>query len=424
MATAPADRDPPGDGCRISPGPVVAAPARVAGLPRRQEASREIAIRHGPRLLLWRAATARRRRLSLGWLSFGFMVALPMIAAATYYFFVAADQYVAELRFALRSAEPMPVQFAGMLPTDVAPSPVAADSYIIVEYILSRAVVDDLGRTIELRKTFSTRRADWPARLHLPVSVEELVEYWKGQVDAFFDAANGTIVVRARAFTPEDALRLSQGILAASERLVNRLSARARQSALSDAKAEVERAELRLSAALGRLREFRDREGLIDPNKAADSSRALADRVRDALVRANTELSTLKQYMRNDAPPVKLLEARIAALEDQRRSVENEITATTKTHAQALSRIMGRYEELDSERHFAESAYQHALQALDRSRLNADRQQVYIADFVPPRLPEDALYPRRVRALAIVFLVSFALWAIGSLTVRSIRDHL
>jgi capsular polysaccharide transport system permease protein len=47
-----------------------------------------------------------------------------------------------------------------------------------------------------------------------------LVEYWKGQVDAFFDATNGTIVVRARAFTAPDALVLAQGILASSERLV------------------------------------------------------------------------------------------------------------------------------------------------------------------------------------------------------------
>jgi capsular polysaccharide transport system permease protein len=85
---------------------------------------------------------------------------------------------------------------------------------------------------------------------------------------------------------------------------------------------------------------------------------------------------------------------------------------------------MGSYEELESERRFAENAYQHALEGLDRARSNADRQQIYIADFVQPSLPEEALYPRRLRALGVVFLIAFTVWAIGGLTIRSVRDHL
>jgi capsular polysaccharide transport system permease protein len=85
---------------------------------------------------------------------------------------------------------------------------------------------------------------------------------------------------------------------------------------------------------------------------------------------------------------------------------------------------MGSYDELESERHFAEAAYQHALEALDRARINADRQQIYVADFVPPSLPEKSLYPRRWRSLGLVFGAALILWGIGNLTVRSVRDHL
>jgi capsular polysaccharide transport system permease protein len=79
---------------------------------------------------------------------------------------------------------------------------------------------------------------------------------------------------------------------------------------------------------------------------------------------------------------------------------------------------------LESERKFAEAAYQHGLQSLDQTRANADRQQVFIASFIPPSLPEEALYPRRWRWLGTVALLAFALWGIGGLTVQSIRDHL
>jgi len=365
-----------------------------------------------------------RRRSWLGWFSFIIFVAVPAVTAAVYYFFVAADQYVAEFRFALRSAEPErhdPVLF---FQESIAPSVMGLDSFVVVQYLASRAIIDDLSTTLDLREMFSRSEADWPVRLDLPVSIEELVRYWKRQVDAFFDATNGTIVVRARAFTPQDALKLAEGILASSERLVNELSARARRDALRNADEEVGRAEKRLKSALTRLREFRDKEGIIDPRKTADATVALAGRVRDELVRAGTELSTLKHYMRDDAPSIKMLEARVQSLEAQRRAVESEVTDTEKTRSEALSRVMGSYEQLESERAFAENTYQHALQALDRSRINADRQQVYLATFVQPTLPEEALYPRRLQSFAVASGVAFVVWMIGGFILQSIRDHL
>ena len=365
-----------------------------------------------------------RRRRRLGWLSFVIVVLAPAVIAAAYYFFIAADQYVAEFRFALRSAEPERRDPGLFLQEAIAPSPIGVDSYVVVQYLASRAILDDLSATIDLRQMFAGSDADWPARLDLPVSIEELVRYWKRQVDAFFDATNGTIVVKARAFTPEDALTLAQGILACSERLVNDLSARARRDALRNAEEEVGRAEKRLKAALGRLREFRDKEGVIDPRKTADATVALAGRVRDELVRTDTELATLKHYMRDDAPSIKMLEARVQSLEAQRRAVESEVTDTEKTRSAALSRVMGSYEQLESERTFAENTYQHALQALDRSRIDADRQQVYLATFVQPTLPQEALYPRRLQSFAVAAGVAFVAWLIGAFILQSIRDHL
>jgi len=256
------------------------------------------------------------------------------------------------------------------------------------------------------------------------VTVEELVRYWKGQVDAFFDVTNGTIVVRARAFTPDDALKLAQGILSSSERLENDLSARARRDTLRSSEKEVHRAERRLKNALARLSEFRDREGLIDPRKTADATQALAGRIRDDIVRSQTEMATVRHYMRADAPSVKMLEARVQSLQTQLRSVESEVTDTEKSRSEVLSRVMGSYERLESERSFAEKAYQHALEALDRSRLNADRQHVYIAGFVQPSLPEEALYPRRLRMVGMIVFLCCAIWLIGAFIVQTVREHL
>jgi capsular polysaccharide transport system permease protein len=404
-------------------GPTLPASANVTGFPVSAEDRGKVAVFPGPNYSREGAPDQQRRRFRWGLVSFILVVIVPTVLAGVYYFIIAADQYVAEFRFALRTAEPVRSEASSILGNPVL-SPVGVDSYAVVQYIGSRDIIDDVGKTVDLRAMFSRPEADWLARLELPVAIEELVRYWKNQVDGFFDASNGTIVVRARAFARDDALALAQAVLASSERLVNELSARARRDTLQNSEREVHRAERRLKTALARLREFRDREGIIDPRKTADATQALAGRIRDEVVRAETELATIRHYMRPEAPSVKMLEARIQSLQTQLRSVESEVTDTERSRSEVLSRVMGSYERLESERSFAEKAYQHALEALDRARMNADRQQVYIAGFVQPSLPEEALYPRRLRAVGIALFLCCAIWLIGAFIVQTVREHL
>src|SRR5262249_3066714 len=159
---------------------------------------------------------------------------------------------------------------------------------------------------------------------------------------------DGTVTVRVRAFAPSDALRLAQAVVGACETLANRLSMQARQDALRQSESELSSAEARLKATLGKMRALPDREGLIDPTHAVAATDALSTRLRDQLLQANAELATLRSYMRDDAPSVKVLKARIRSLETQRRSLARELT-DTGSHTDALSGVLGSYEELASE---------------------------------------------------------------------------
>lgn len=376
------------------------------------------------------AALPKQPHLTLRALSFVVMVLLPVAIAGIYYATIAVDQYVAEFRMNLRAVDAPRIEPLQLFAGDATRTTAATESQIVVQFIASRAIVDQLDRQLDLRRLFSPQAADWWARLWLPATIEQLVYYWRNQVDPFYDTSTGTIVVRVRAFAPDDALHLAQAVVSASERLINDLSARARHDALASAEGDVATAEIRLKAALAAIREFRDREGLIDPGKAADANAMLATKMRDDLLKTNAELATLRVYMRDDAPAVRVLRARIRSLETQQRGLAHEMTAAAGSPSgqspapPALSQELGSYEPLDAERKFAETAYQHALESLDRARDNADRQHIYVESFVPPGLPESSLYPRRWRAVGTVALIAFAIWAIGALAVQSIRDHL
>lgn len=369
--------------------------------------------------------------LSLRAFSFLAVVVLPVIAAAIYYFAIAANQYVAEFRLSLRTVDAPRIEPLVLFGGEAGRTAAATESQIVTQFIASRAIVDELDPKLDLRRMFAPPGADWWARLWLPATSEQLVHYWQKQVDPFYDTSTGTIVVRVRAFAPGDALRLAQAVVASSEQLINDLSARARHDALGYAEADVASAEARLKTALSTIRDFRDREGMIDPGQAASADTTLVTKLRDDLLKANSELATLSAYMHDDAPAVRVLRARIKSLEAQQRILAHEMTASTPaTPSPAapspppLSRELGSYEALDAERKFAETAYQHALEGLDRARENADRQHIYIESFVPPSLPESSLYPHRWRSLGTVMLIAFAIWAIGGLVLQSIREHI
>jgi capsular polysaccharide transport system permease protein len=242
-----------------------------------------------------------RQLPSLRAFSFIVVVLLPIAITAIYEFAIAADQYVAEFRMTLRTADAPRIEAVALFGGGTAQTSVASESQIVTQFIASRAIVDELDPKLDLRRMFSPSAGDWWARLSLPASIEQLVYHWQDQVDPFYDTTTGTIVVRARAFTPADALALSQAIVGASEELINDLSARARHDALSYAEAEVAASEARLTKALAAIRQFRDREGMIDPAKAADANATLATKLRDDLLRANSQLATLKALVR-EAP--------------------------------------------------------------------------------------------------------------------------
>jgi capsular polysaccharide transport system permease protein len=366
---------------------------------------------------------ARNARWRLARMSFLVLVALPTVVAAIYYFLIAANQYVVEFRFAVRSVEPLRDNAPALLRSSVATAQLGLDSNIVVQYLRSRALVERLDKRFDLEKIFSRKEADWVSRIHPPVPIERLVQYWNGQVDAFFDVSDGTVTVKLRTFRPADALTLARAALLSSERLVNRLSLNARRAAMEQSKREVARAEHGLGEALRRLEKFREAEGLINPQQTADRTLALVAEVKKEILGDEARLAALKSYISASTPSVHMLQTRIAALTSEERALEARLTAAREKSAPALSRLMGGYAELESERRFAETAYRHALAALDRSRAEADRRQIYLATFVPPSLPEEPLYPHRLRAVGTVFVIAFALWAIGGLFFQSVRDH-
>lgn len=366
----------------------------------------------------------KRRFIGLRAVSFFIVFLIPFVCCAIYFSLIASDQYVSELRFGLRSAEPSRADLGGLsLITGLASSnQQGLDSYAVVQYLTSPQLVEEIDKKLAIREQFSDSKIDFLSRLEPNANTERLVDYWKTKIDANYDSLNGTVLVRLRAFSPEASFELAKFVMAKSEELVNELSARARRDSVSFAEGEVGKAEARLAKAQLALRNLRDNQGILDPRKAAEAALLQISKIRDQLIKYNAELRTLRTYLSETSPSVVSLARQVASYEQELQALEASVTKGS-TESNPLSKSLGDFENKEIERSFAERYLASALEGLQRARASADRQQTYLASFVKPTLPSSSVYPRRWSAIALSGIAAMLAWILLLLGVYSVRDH-
>ncbi|EWY38918.1 RkpR, polysaccharide export protein [Skermanella stibiiresistens SB22] len=368
------------------------------------------------------APVANRERRRLAPWSAALCVGLPTLLALIYYGALASDQYVAEARFAVRGSEAAATDMLGVLTGVPGHAASAGDAMIVQDYIRSREVVDELSRRFDLRALYARPDADWLARLNPDDPIEDVVLYWRGMVDVAFDNLSGITTLRVAAFRPDDAVAVANAVLETSETLVNGLSERARKDAVAFAESQVADAETRLTAAREALTSFRDRRQAIDPARSAEARLTILSGLEGELAKSEAELSAMKAFMRSTASAVVSLENRIAALKRQITEERGKL-AGDPGQTDVMSGMVADYERLMMEREFAEKAYVSALGSLEGARAEAVRKQRYLASFVQPHLPEDAVRPRRLISILTVFFGALIAWGIGALGVAAVKDH-
>ena len=207
-------------------------------------------------------ATPRVKR-SMPWslLSFIALVIIPSLGAIVYFCLFASDQFVAEARMAVRTANfdfgrDSRGKSGGEASSKAAASSVGLpsladqDAFVVAAYVRSQAAIQDISGKVDVRAAYSRPEADVWARLARDASAEKLLLYWRSMVSAHVEASSGIVTIEVRAFRPDDALKLAQELIGASERLVNDLSARARADAVLRAEQEVRRSEALVQTAM------------------------------------------------------------------------------------------------------------------------------------------------------------------------------
>lgn len=373
-----------------------------------------------------------RRSTRFGYLvklSFLVLVAAPALITALFYAFVASDQYATMSSFAVRGASSSSpsldmgglFSLGGMAAADEE----VADSYILQEYIQSREMVEALITEANFLEIYSRPSADGYYRLDPEASIEDVTQYWQMMNHVFYDLETGILTMTIRAFRPSDAERITAKVIEKAEALVNELSRRAREDSVAAAQREVSIAEERFAESRTRLAENRATEREIDPTATATARATLVGELEGALAAKEAELTALRATMSDNAPRVQVTRNEIEALQRQIAVERLSVAVAEQGDTQpVLTDRLSQYEELLAEREFSQAAYVSALATLEQARMDALKQQRYLAVFVRGAAPEKSTYPEGVRWTLIVFGVLLALWGVGVLVGATVRDQL
>ncbi|MGH6840801.1 MAG: hypothetical protein ACREDV_01730, partial [Methylocella sp.] len=357
----------------------------------------------------------RRSRSGL----FGFLAffVTPAALATVYFSLIASSHYTSEARFAVRGGARPPIDAISAL-TGLASFTQVQDSLIVVDYVKNQALVEALDRQVDLRAIFGRDGIDWIARFNADDPIEDLVKYWQWHIKTSIEAPSGIVTLKVSAFSPEEALKVANAAVDLSEKLVNGLSMRARQDAVTEADAELTRAETRLSNTLASMRDLRNQQSTLDPQRSAEGIGSLISELGLEKIRLEQDLSASKQGdVSESAPQVQIMRSRIDVIGKQITSLEQLLTSRDASQQGTIAGKITRFDELELEQQIAEKQYTLAATALERARVNAEGKHVYLATFVEPVLPQDSTYPKRflfsllgIAAAALLYAIGKALW--------------
>ncbi|MGO9006960.1 MAG: hypothetical protein ACLQIQ_13920 [Beijerinckiaceae bacterium] len=391
---------------------------RAAFLPRPHVASRDSVDRY--------LAQARSRATFVR-TSFIALVLLPTLIASIYYGLIASARYVSEAQFIVRGLSSPRSSGLDTLFQTLGVSRTVDDANVVEGYLRSRDAVRDLEARLPLRQIFARDEADFFARFprfwRVPRlwpgdSFEMLYEYYLERVFAVQDTTKGLTRLQVITFRSEDSFQIARALLDLAEGMVNRMNERAERNAVKDALADVALAQQKLITVQLDLTTFRNRELLVDPAqnslKVLDTMTSLSKELNETLAQIGGGLKTAPAN-----PAITVWEAQVHALRAQVAAERGKLAGDNE----ALAAKVSEYERLTLVRDLADKELAAAEASLELARQNAERQKIYVEEVIAPNVADESTEPQRLRAIATVFVIGFAAFAMIWLIRAGASEH-
>ncbi|NTE88165.1 hypothetical protein [Agrobacterium rubi] len=353
-------------------------------------------------------------------------VILPGIIAAVYYFLLASGQYISESRMVVRTIG-VSEQFDTSEKRDgrsiIGGDSLTQDSYIVANYIQSPQIVRLLDERIQLHDMFSRADVDYFSRLPENARFEDLHKFWTRQVDTYVDGPSGIIILTIRAFSPEDAVKISKAALQAADEMIDTISEKAKHDLIQRGENDVTLALAAYREALDGLREYQNKTGILDPLASAKMSNAIIAKLTEQKLTLTVSLNSLVAAGADNTARGRELTRSIKAIDDQIRLRQDSVAGATPSDGVQISSSMAEFSRLETQRIVTQALYESTVRNLDTAKSTALKRTTFISVFSDAHIPEESRYPDRFSQWIILVGGLLTLWMTGTLIWMSIEDH-
>ena len=365
--------------------------------------------------------TALRHWLAQAGLLFWLCVVAPTALALVYFGLLASDVYVSESQFVVRSPKKPSVSGLGVLLESTGFANASDEVRAAQGYILSRDGLAALNADGMARRAWRNEAVFLLNRFDpfgFDGSSEELFLYYRDMVGAEYDRETGITTLTVHAFSAADAQIMNRRLLERAEALVNQLNDRSRGDLVRFAEREVAEAQKKAREAAFALASYRNRAGVIDPERQATVQLQMISKLQDELIGARMQLLQLTAAAAQN-PQIPLLKVRIAGLQRAITEQMGEVAGS----GSSLSAAAAQFQRLQLEREFADRQLATALATLQDARNEARRQQAYVERIAQPSHPDDAMEPRRLRSIISTLVAGLVAWGVLSMLLAGVREH-
>lgn len=348
-------------------------------------------------------------------------VVVPTVLAVLYFAVFASDVYISESRFVVRSPDKPSTSGLGILLKSSGFANAGDEIYAARDYVLSRDALQALNRNGAFARAYTGPSISVFDRFNAwgrGGSFEDLYKYYEKKVSIDQDATSSIVTLSVRAYDPQQAMRFNEQLLGMAEATVNKLNERGRQDLIRFGLREVDDAKRTSRAAAVALAVYRNREGVVDPEKQATVQLQMISKLQDDLIGTRTQLRELRAYAPQN-PQIAVLVTRAKGLTIEISEQLGMVAGNNKS----LSSRAAEYQRLSLETQFAEKQLASAMASLENAQNEARRKQAYVERIVQPNQPDSALEPRRLRGIFSTLLLGLAAWGIFSMLLAGMLEH-
>ncbi len=357
-----------------------------------------------------------KQSLRLG--SFIWVVACFAIAVI-YFCLVASDRYVSRAELVVKQADQIK-----MLPDALSMLGIGGSNHedilLIQDYLKSPDLIAKLDKELGLKAHYQSHKVDYFSRLPDNVSREQFIEYYRNHLTLRLDDISGVLSIEFQAFDPAYGQRVVGLMLKESEGFINKLGHQVALEQLAFVEKEVDRAYQRVQVEKAKVLAFQNSHQLISPESTSTARLGVVSQIEGELARQQAQLKQLQSYMKETAPAVISVKARVEALTEQ---LEQEKARLTGTDKDAMNEVTASYMDVKTQATLAADLYKSGLISLEQARVEAYRKLKHLLVVSQPTLAEDAEYPRRIYNLATIGVLLCLLYGLLVMGLATLREH-